>query len=152
LVYYSKGSLVEQPRLMHCLVQQLLMALDGSDPLCESPTPPAPRAESHDTNDQATSTPLERLLGSHTSTTAEMTPDPVLRFLEKAAATSTLVGLQAKRLVVELHYRNLMAQLCALTGKPSDQQHQSLALGSFRTISGSVSNVANVGLQSTFDR
>lgn len=145
---YSKGCLIEQRRLMYCLVQQFLAHTGKLQLLTAQSEPSSPSTNGH----AALPNPmraLSNLLTTYKQNSETSTP-PVCQFLEASKAISPLVGMQAYRLVLELIYRDLVNQLeCVL-----DASHltKELELGSFRTFPGSHRNVGSAHQSSARNR
>ncbi len=123
LQYYSKGGcLVEQRRLMYCLVQQFLVHIDKLKLLVVS-EPSSPHL-GHSTNHSShhnsgmlnSMSALSTILATYTNQSNSATP-PVVRFLEHCKTISPLIGMHAYRLVLELLYTDLVHQLEAFFDK-----------------------------------
>lgn len=147
---YAKGSLVEQRRLMFCLVQQFLAHIGKLQLLTAQSEPSSP----HGTSSPLLPNPMRALssLLANYKSSSEATTAPVCQFLEASKAISPLVGMQAYRLVLELMYRDLVGQLDCLLDASSSHITKELELGSFRTFPGSHRNVGSAHQSSARNR
>eukprot|EP01032_Pedospumella_encystans_P016977 gene16977-19347_t len=120
LQYYSKGGcLVEQRRLMSCLVQQFLVHIDKLKLLVvsEPSSPHLGHSTNHHNSGMLNSmSALSTILATYTNQSNSPTP-PVVRFLEHCKTISPLIGMHAYRLVLELLYTDLVHQLEAFFDK-----------------------------------
>ena len=139
LEHYAKGSLIEQRRLMSCLVEQFLGHIDKLQLVSTQSEPSSPSNGTYVPNPMAALTNLLATDKRH----SESSGTPVIQFLEASKGISPLIGMQAYRLVLELIYRDLACQLDAVVEKEANghQLHKDLELGSFRTFPGSHRNV-----------
>jgi len=161
--HYSKGCLIEQRRLMHCIIQQFLVHIDKLRLLVVSePSSPAiggggvystvggslgsgsgstSSGNGHNSSGILSSmSALSSILATYKHHTDTHTP-PVVHFLDTLKQISPLVGMHAYRLVLELLYKDLVHQLGAYLDKDSVHVNKELELGSFRTFPGSHRNV-----------
>jgi hypothetical protein len=114
--YYSKNNIVDQTKVMRCLIQLLIKQLDHNE------------AEEN-------IIPLE----VDNKNVAASNVFSEATFLICANEISPIVGLQAYKLLIELYYRNLIPQLNNLVGNLTVLDN-SLQLGSFRSFPGSHSS------------
>jgi len=120
--HYSKGCLIEQKRLMHCIIQQFLVHIDKLKLLVNSePSSPAVggggvystvyNGSGHGSSGLLNPmSALSNILATYKHHTDTATP-PVVHFLDTLKQISPLVGMHAYRLVLELLYRDLVLQL-----------------------------------------
>lgn len=140
------GCLVEQRRLMFCLIQQFLVHIDKLKMLSTMSEPSSPSLHNNNNSNHSNlSLPnpmnaLASLLNTYKHNTEAATP-PVCTFLETCRAISPLVGMHAYRLVLELLYTDLVHQLETYFNKDASHVNKELELGSFRTFPGSHRNV-----------
>ena len=152
---YANGCLVEQMRLMYCLVQEFLLRIDKLPPSSSSSS--GSRSEPGSPMMPHAFKAVNTLLGrthsgdSHGSSSSSSAP-PVGQFLEAAKAYGPLVAMQAYRLVLELIYRDLVGQLECVVDKESSHLSKELELGSFRTFPGSHRNVGAAQQKSARNR
>lgn len=157
--YARGGALVDQRRLMFCLVQQFLTHTDKLQFMKTQSEPSSPATAGGGGPHQHMPNPLfalNHLLASYKRQSehagANSVP-PVMQFLEGAKTISPLVGMQAYRLMLELIYRDLLCQLDLVAAKdPNGQLHKDLELGSFRTFPGSHRNVGTAHQASARNR
>lgn len=145
LEFYARGgSLIEQRRLMSCLVHQFLGHIDKQALMRTQSEPSSPgQVASAAAQAPHPMHALNHLLNSYVRQPGTAHLSPVHHFLETSKAVSPLVGMQAYRLVLELIYRDLVCQLDAVADKDHNGQlHKDLELGSFRTFPGSHRNVS----------
>ena len=140
LEFYARGVLIEQRRLMFCLVQQFLAHIGKLQLIKAQSEPSSPSLAGMPVPNPMAA--LSHILASYKQTGKSKVP-PVNQFLEAANAIAPLVGLQAYRLVLELIYRDLVGQLDAVVDQKDAhaQLNKELELGSFRTFPGSHRNV-----------
>lgn len=93
LEHYARGSLVDQKRLMFCLVQQFLMHIDKLQlmKLQSEPSSPSHPGASPLPNPI---TALSSILASYKKHSENSGAPPVTVFLENSKAISPLVGMQ----------------------------------------------------------
>ena len=152
---YAKGCLVDQRRLMSCIVQQFLVCIDkvpipSADSAANTPHRGAPSIPP--TSPMHMKTLASRLTPSSNVPFADSSKPAVCQFLTAANAISPLIGLQAYRLVLELIYRDLVLQLECVIDKENTHLSKELELGSFRTFPGSHRNVGGAQQKSARNR
>jgi hypothetical protein len=151
LRHYAQGSLVSQMRIMNCMVQEYLSHTNRTHLIGNSRGSSSRNSTSPMRADSVKS--ISNLLSKAAGLGSPSSPaspasysssgDEVQDFLAYCRGISPLVGMQGYRLMLELVYRGLVAQLEIAMDRGAAASHLSkeLELGSFRTFPGSHRNV-----------